>query len=180
MVLLKNRSHWEYKESHYVKPLGRYMDTLAWETAFLALDPNFKAIRDLKDLYEEFNESFINNPSGATKRLDELIELYKNSNFQIFRDFSNLLEQYHDTIVNSFTFIENADTGEMKRLSNGPLESFNNIPSAYRSACHGVKNFMYTRNRILWAVRKDVTIKAIPYKDSEIKTKGKPRGPYKK
>jgi len=69
-VLLKRRSNWEYKESHYVKHLGRYMDTLAWETEFLALDPDFKAIRDLKDLYEDFNEECVNFPDEVPGRLN--------------------------------------------------------------------------------------------------------------
>lgn len=179
-VLLRNRSNWEFKESHYVRPLNRYMDTLAWETAFLELDSNFKAIRDLKDLYEEFNESYLNRPEEAAVRLNELIEIYRSSKFKIFVEFASLLIHYHDTIINSFICISGSSEDVLRRLSNGPLESFNNIPSRYRSSSHGVSNFDYTRNRLLWSVRKDASIRAVARRDFEIKTHGKKRGKYNK
>lgn len=160
--------------------LDRYMDTYDWEKEFLDLDDNFRTIRDLKDLYEEFNKGFKNDLKGASKRLDELIQIYSNCSISLFRQFSSLLRKYHDSIANSFIYVEsmNGDESIMRRLSNGPLESFNNIPSALRTQYHGIDNFMFTRNRILWAVRDDTPILAAPRKDEEIHKHGKKRGNY--
>ena len=63
-VLLRNASKWEYKEARFNCKLNRYMDTLAWENAFLELDPHFRTIRDLKELYETFRESYVNDLTG--------------------------------------------------------------------------------------------------------------------
>lgn len=81
------------------------MDTYSSESEFLALDENFQTIRNRKELYEDFNEKFVNDLEGASKRLDELIEIYDNSNIQLFNDCSSLLKRYHDSIVNSFTYV---------------------------------------------------------------------------
>ncbi len=94
--------------------------------------------------------------------------------------FANLLIHYRSSIINSFFCITNPNTDELRRLSNGPLESFNNIPSRYRTASHGVVNFEYTRNRLLWHVREDASLNAVARKEFEIKTQGKKRGPYNK
>jgi hypothetical protein len=157
------------------------MDTYDWEREFLALDENFTAIRNLKDLYEEFNENFVNDLDGAAKRLDELIEIYSQSNIYIFRQFADLLKKFHDPIVNSFTYAKSEEIPEaaLRRLSNGPLESFNNIPSALRSQSHGISNFEFARNRMLWTIREDAAIRFHPRSDEEIHTTGKKRGPYK-
>lgn len=179
-VLLLNPNKWTYHEPRYNHRLQRNMDTYSWEAEFLALDDDFKAIRDLKDLYEEFNESFTNNLEGASKRLDELIKIYHDCDISLFHGFSSLLKRYHDSIVASFTYIPSdkmTDTA-LRRLSNGPLESFNNIPSSLRSQSRGIHNFRYTRNRILWSVREDAPIKGIPYTADQVRTPGKKRGSY--
>jgi transposase len=181
-VLLLNPSKWTYHEPYYNHRLQRNMDTYNWETEFLALDDDFKTIRDLKDLYEEFNENFINDLEGASKRLDELIRIYHDCDISLFHNFSSLLKRYHDSIVASFTYIPDdkmTDTA-LRRLSNGPLESFNNIPSSLRSQSHGIHNFRYTRNRILWSMWEDAPIKGIPYTADQIRTPGRKRGSYTK
>ena len=83
-----------------------YVDTYQKETMFLKLDENFTAIRDLKELYEEFNESYINDLDGAAARLDELIDIYNESNIKLFRDFAQLLVKYKTSIINSFTYVK--------------------------------------------------------------------------
>ena len=183
-VMLSNRSNWTYREGKYNWKLGRVMDTYDWENAFLDLDNNFRAIRSLKDLYEEFNENFANDLEGAAKRLDELIKIYENSDIKIFKEFAQLLIEHRSTIINSFNYVlsEKLSGNEtvLRRLSNGPMESFNNIPSALRSQSHGVNNFDYTRNRILWSVRKNASINLVPRSAKEVHTSGKKRKPYKK
>ncbi len=162
-VMLRNRSNWKYLDKSYVRFLNQYLDTLDWEREFLALNEHFSEIRDLKDLYEEFNENFINDLTGAQKRLDELIKIYSDSPYKLFRDFARLLNKFYDPIISSFTYViaERSDHKKdiLRRLSNGPMESFNNIPSALRSQSHGLSNFEYTRNRILWSIRDDAPIR---------------------
>ncbi len=51
------------------------MDTYDWEESFLNLDDNFRTIKNLKDLYEDFNSSYINDMENAEKKLLELIEI---------------------------------------------------------------------------------------------------------
>ena len=181
-VLLLHPNKWTYYESHWVAKLNQYMDTYDWEREFLQLDNHFKAIRDLKDLYEEFNDGFKNDLEGAAKRLDELIQIYKNSPIYLFKQFSNLLIKYHDSIVNSFTYVKNMNEDEsiMRRLSNGPMESFNNIPSRLRTQSHGVDNFAFTRNRILWSIRDDAPILGTPRDNKEIYSPGRKKGNYNK
>ena len=102
----------------------------------------------------------------------------------MFREFANILANHRDGIIASFTFLK-ADRSEenndvLRRISNGPLESFNNVPKDYKRQANGVRNFTCTRNRILWACRKDPAMMAIPYSREKVHTAGKPRGPYKK
>lgn len=183
-VLLMNPVNRTYHESRYNHKLGKHMDTYEWENEFLKLDDNFMSIRNLKDLYESFNNEFANDLDGAQKKLDELIEIYSSSDISIFRDFAKLLTKYHQSIVNSFICIKTQKNGSknemLRRLSNGPMESFNNIPSALRRQSHGISNFEFARNRILWAIRDDAPINIVPLSDSEIHKTGKKRGPYKK
>ena len=180
-VLLLNPKNWYYYEPRFNHRLNRIMDTYSWEKCFLELDDKFKSIRDLKDLYEDFNDSFINDLDGAAKRLDELIDIYRHSDIKIFRDFSNLLIRYRESIVNSFIYVSSSsDPSVIRRLSNGPLESFNNIPSALRTSSHGIDNFRFTRNRILWHLRDGAPILGNPKSVKEVHTIGKKRDKYNK
>lgn len=183
-VLLSNPNKLEYHESKYNYKLGMYMDTLLWENEILKLDSKFKEIRDLKNLYEEFNASFINDISGASKRLDELINIYENCNIYIFKQFAGLIKKYRNSIIASFTYvIDNKldnDINILRRLSNGPLESFNNIPSKLRSQSHGLDDFDFVRNRILWYCRDDAAILAVPKKIEDVYRPSKKRGAYNK
>ena len=72
-------------------------------------------------------------------------------------------------------------TDMLRRISNGPMEGFNVNPKSLKRNSHGVSNFIYNRNRILWATRNNPSILAIPRSKEEIHNHtGKKRGPYKK
>ena len=115
---------------------------------------------------------------NAAKRLDELIDIYRHSDIKIFRDFSNLLIRYRESIVNSFVYVSFSSV--IRRLSNGPLEFFNNIPSALRISSHRINNFRFTRNRILWHLRDNAPILGNPKIINEVHTIGKKRVKYNK
>ena len=66
-------------------------------------------------------------------------------------------------------------------MSNGPIESWSNIPKDYKRICNGVKIFEFTRNRLLWSTRKNPSILAIPKTNEEVhKVKYKKKGNYKR
>ena len=144
-VILKNHDAIVYHESyHRIKGLGgSYLNTYQLEKMFLNLDldPNFREIRTLKELYISFNRDFINEPERAAQELNSLIEVYQSSDISIFNDFSHVLSAYKNEIIASFNYIskENfkveADTlSTIKRISNGPMEGFNNIPKDLKRA----------------------------------------------
>ena len=185
-VLLKNEKNFtDYNGRKWNHFLNQYMDRYDWEREFMALDPNFNKIKLYKDLYETFNGQYINEREGASARLAELIAFYKDCDLQIFREFAVLLSKYHDSIVNSFKYVTAAESShykeKLRRLSNGPMESFNNIPSGYRAQSHGIDDFEFARNRILWAYRPDASILGVPKSAAEVHNyTGKKRGQYKK
>ena len=142
-----------------------YLNTYQLEEMFFSVDGNLKMFRDLKQLYHDFNKDEFNTLEDVEKMLDILILKYKNCGYKIFRNFSILLENHKQLIVNSFIKVEVIDSnGEyiLRRLSNGPMESFNNSPKDYKHISNGVSNFEYTRNRILWATRRNPSILGVP------------------
>lgn len=110
---------------------------------------------------------------------------YRHKELPLFKSFASLLDKYRTNIINSFIYItfEEKDNRykTLRRISNGPMESFNNVPSAYRTQSRGIDNFQFTRNRILWSERKDAPILGTPKSKKEVETKtNKKRGPYHK
>jgi transposase len=103
----------------------------------------------------------------------------------MFREIASTLESNKRAIVNSFRYIRDEKYGRktdmLRRISNGPMEGFNVNPKSLKRNSHGVSNFIYNRNRILWATRNNPSILAIPRSKEEIHNHtGKKRGPYKK
>lgn len=184
-ALLEDHDHINYSLMRtQCRFLGQYLDTYQRENLFFSLDPNFRKIRDEKEKYIAFNNAYVGHPDEAAPALDALIAEYQNSDLAMFREFAGLLSKYHDAICASFTTItvENVKSEEkiIRRLSNGPMESFNNLPKDLKRNSNGVSNFEYTRNRILWATRNNPSVLAIPRSRKEVHTEGKKRGSYNK
>lgn len=64
----------------------------------------------------------------------------------MFKDFAELLERYMDPITNSFidtsTYIEDTEIKmRLRRISNGPIESFNRLPKDLKRNARGFTNF---------------------------------------
>ena len=184
--ILKNHADIDYTPYYRsIKKRGGYwVYPEALDREFMALDKNFPVIRDQKEMYIEFTHGHINDPVGAAEHLNKLITFYRNSELRMFREFAVMLDAHKDGIIASFTYLNairvTSNDDILKRISTGPLESFNNFPKDYKRQSNGVRNFAYTRNRILWAVRKDPALKAIPYSREEVHTEGKKRGSYNK
>lgn len=177
-VLLKDVDNISYSyKLHYHKKLGMYLDTYQIEKMFFELDDKFKRIRDLKEMYIQFNsESFDNDDSVfIAKKLDEIIEVYRKCGIDMFVEFAETLDEFRANIVASFKTVKRIIMGKRKdhyeiisRLSNGPMEGFNRKPKDYKRNSRGFSNFDYTRNRVLWATRSNPPILAVPKKLKEI------------
>lgn len=184
-VLLEDQKNINYESRRtYCSYLCTYLDTYQREDLFFGLDSNFKKIREEKELYIDFNDRYVGEPDKAPEALDRLIDHYRHSHLKMFRDYAELLNTYHDAVCASFTTVtvHNIKTEEIivKRLSNGHMESFNNLPKDLKRASNGVSNFEYTRNRILWATRDNSSVLGIPKSRKEVHSEGKKRGPYHK
>ncbi len=187
-VLLKNRDEINYStKKHYHHLLGMNVDTATIEKKFLELDPSFKKLRNLKEMYIDFNHTFFETYEETAIEFDKLIAIFEASDQYIFRDFADTLKKYYKEILASLTVVEvkrrtqDEQTKYYSRLSNGPMESFNRKPKDYKRNARGFSNFDYTRNRILWATRSCVSIRGIPKTRKQIhKYEGKPRGKYNK
>ena len=183
--LLMAQQDVEYKEERkFNRTLGMYLDTYQLEQLFLKLDDKFKEIRDLKDIYITFNRTIFEDENQLEHEFSSIVSIYEKSEIQMFRDFAGLLNRYKPEIFASFLYIKVSSKKykeTLRRLSNGPLESFNNIPKDLKRVSNGVTDFEYTRNRILWATRENPPILAVPRSDKEVRVNiGKERGEYSK
>ena len=158
-----------------------------YEEALFKIDPNFKKLRDLKEMYIKFNNRYVGKPKEAAKGLRNLIEYYRKCDQKLFYKYiANTLEEYFDEIVNSFIVIEkyskDGNNGRrLARLSNGPMESLNRIPKDMKRIARGYRNFEHIRQRFLFSQRSNAAIRAIPKPMNEVKLKTDiVRGPYVK
>lgn len=187
-VLLKNKDQIDYSTKlYYHKLLQMNVDTYRIEAMFLALDKNFLRLRELKEMYIEFNDSIYLSKEDLKNNLDNLIHLYSASDQHIFRKFAQYLIDHKQAILNSFNILcttrrTHKESEEYySRLSNGPMESFNRKPKDFKRNARGFSNFDYTRNRILWATRENPPYLGIPKTKEQVHVyKGKKRGKYKK
>lgn len=185
-VLLKNQDSIRYDMPRYLNRfLNEYLDTYTIEQKFMELDPNFKEIRRLKELYIHFNSEYIGNPEDAGSALDRLIEIYAASPIRLFHEMAELMKDKRTEIINSFSTVESCNKStlsvQLSRISNGPMESWNNISKDLKRTANGLSNFAFNRNRILFSSRSNSAPLAVPKKIEEVRTvTGKKRGPYNK
>ncbi|MCF0106714.1 MAG: ISL3 family transposase [Holdemanella sp.] len=187
-VLLKNMDEINYSyKIYYNKGLQMNVDTFRIEEMFLNLDKNFRELRELKEKYIDFNSGTYATNDEVKNKLDELIKEYRASSQSIFVDFALLLKRYKKQIIASFTTVQVQRKPKSEiienyaRLSNGPMESFNRKPKDYKRNARGSSNFHYTRNRILWATRRNPKYLSTPKTRKQIHSySGKKRGSYNK
>ncbi|MBQ9972928.1 MAG: ISL3 family transposase [Firmicutes bacterium] len=161
-LVLANQSKIDYSQEMKVDSHFRYFMTIYdKEELLFNLVPELREMRDLKEIYIRFNQSYFESLSLVEAELIKIIAIYKQSRFEMFRDYATLLNENFQEIINSFVRIEMIDeNGEIyeKRLSNGPIESFNRIPKDMKRNARGYLDFEHARNRILFATRKNATI----------------------
>lgn len=168
-ILLKNEDEINYSwKRYYHKQLGMNVDTYQIEEMFFKVHPKLKLYRDLKEKYIQFNHGKYSSEEEAKLALKALIKEFWASGEWIFVKFAGFLDLHIPEIVRSFTTVEvsrkshKEEASYYTRLSNGLMESFNRKPKDYKRMSRGSSNFDYTRNRILWATRKNPTIRGIP------------------
>lgn len=185
--LLKNYDDISF-EPYFREPNGHHGGYWVYprdlEKKFMALDDKFYRIRELKEKYIRFTRNHVNDMEGAAKELDELIREYSSCEISMFREFAITLRDHKAGIIASFNYLraERSDANHelLRRISSGPMESYNNFPKDLKRVSNGVTNFRYTRNRLLWASRKNPEMLAVPRSREEVHTEGKKRGPYRK
>lgn len=135
--------------------LFRCRNTYDYQDALYQIDPNLRELRELKEMYVQFNERNAGHPMDARIDLDDLIGKYYQSSNPIFIDFANLLVRNHDYILNSFVMVERHGSGDIynSRLSNGPIESLNRKIKDLKRLGRGYRNFEHLRARFLYATR---------------------------
>jgi transposase len=164
--------------------MGRYMTTQDYEEALFKIDPVFRKLRDLKEIYIRFNNRYVGKPKEAAAGLRAVIQHYRNSDQKIFYKYiADTLEEYFDEITNSFIVIEKySKNGKYAaRLSNGPMESLNRIPKDLKRNARGYRNFEHIRQRFLFSQRSSAAVRANPKPLEEVIFKSNiKRGPYVK
>lgn len=178
-IMLTNVDNINYNaKATFDRHFRYYMDTYTYEEQFFKIDSSFRDIRDLKEKYIAFN-NMTGDISEIGSVLDTLINQYASSECYIFKDFSKLLKKYRTAILYSFTIVDTVK-GSV-RLSNGPIESFNRNPKDMKRTARGYGNFVHARNRLLFSLRDNAPILAIPRKENDFQKKTEiKRGPYKK
>jgi len=134
-----------------------YMNSYDYEKLFMDLHPDMRELRDLKEMYVEFNDRNAGDPDTAAKELDKLIVHYWTCGHQMFKEFAILLKKYHDPIINSFVMVQRIGPDGIydSRLSNGPIESLNRKAKDLKRSGRGYRNFSHLRNRFLFSTRYD-------------------------
>lgn len=157
-LIMMNKNNRTYHIEPRLDRHFRYlMNTYDYEDMFFQLDENLEELRDLKDLYSDFNSRNAGDPMGAQAELDDLIVLYANCDQDIFRRFAITLDKYRDPIIQSFVMVDRIRGGRIdsSRLSNGPIESLNRKAKDLKRLARGYRNFNHIRNRFLFATRTD-------------------------
>ena len=155
-LILANDSNITYHTEPRLDPHFRcLMNTYDYQDALYQIDPNLRELRELKEMYVQFNERNAGHPMDARIDLDDLIGKYYQSSNPIFIDFANLLVRNHDYILNSFVMVERHGSGNIynSRLSNGPIESLNRKIKDLKRLGRGYRNFEHLRARFLYATR---------------------------
>lgn len=117
----------------------------------LSIDENLKDVYRLKEAYREFN--LTSDYETCEDEMNLLIHRFRNHSIQEVRTFGKTLIKWKEEIRNSFL------TSTKRRVSNGPIESTNSKIKTIIKTSTGIKSFFRLRNRIMYAINKDIPIK---------------------
>lgn len=168
LILANNTNIRYYSDMRMDRHFHMLMNTYDYENELFRIDPKLKTLRDLKEIYVQFNERNAGKPLEAEQELAKIIHRYAFSGEKIFEDFAVLLQKYHDPIINSFIMVEKYGPGVIydSRMSNGPIESLNRKVKDLKRLGRGFRNFDHFRNRFLYATRNNPILNATKSTDS--------------
>lgn len=145
------------------------MNTYDYERRLFDINPNLRQLRDLKEIYVQFNERNAGNPEQAAIEIEDLIDMYLRCDQRIFVDFALLLSKHKERIINSFIRCRIGPGGIYdSRLSNGPMESLNRKVKDLKRLGRGYRNFSHFRNRFLFSARNNPAINGNPDASPEL------------
>lgn len=137
------------------------------EKEFYNLDDNFQILSEYKQKYIDFNRKNHGSAKNAEPEFDQLIVDFEKTGNGILVEFARLLRRYRTQILASFDYYE-FSAGEVRRLSNGPMEGFNRKPKDMKRDARGFEVFEYVRARLIFSSRKNVPVKSVPKTKKEI------------
>lgn len=155
LILMNRDAIWYHTDLRMDRHFRCLMNTYDYEDRLFKIDPRLERLRDLKELYVQFNTRNAGHPLSAEEELEELITEYYHCGDGIFVSFAQVLVKYKDPIINSFVMVEKEGPGGLydSRLSNGPIESLNRKVKDLKRLGRGYTNFEHFRNRFLFATR---------------------------
>lgn len=119
----------------------------------LSINDDLKDAYLLKERYRAFNLTAYYDT--CDDELNQLIYLFRNHKLTGMRSFGRTLSNWKVEIKNSFLIYDK------RRISNGPIESVNNKIKTVIKTSNGIKSYNRLRNKIMYAINKDIPIKNI-------------------
>lgn len=141
-LILKNENRINWYESHYHHKLGYTAYNYKLRELIFAIDPKIEDYYRLKEDYIVFNRS--TELQSIERKLDTIINRFMISDDSGFKKVGRTLIQYKKEILNSFTRVKG------RRISNGPIESRNNIIKLIMRNAAGYRNFDNLRTRVIY------------------------------
>ena len=143
-ILLKNNSSINWFNHEYNHKLGYTLYLYKYKELLFNIDPLIKEIYDFKETYINFNR--MKDREMIIDQLDQIInDFYNHPNKEISR-VGRTMNKWKKEILNSFTWFNG------KRISNGPIESRNNIIKLLIRNAAGHRNFEHLRLRIIYCI----------------------------
>ncbi len=168
-MLLKDPDRIPYRTYDFRK-CGMTLDSTSIIDHMLRFSDELKLAYRLKEDYRDFNGT---RNSDETDEFEELMMRFLRSDSEEMRQFGGILVRWETEIRNSFIRIDGW------RLSNGNIERANRMIKLCFENAYGFSNFPRTRNRVMLAFNKELTLTNTEPGFSNKYVK-KPRGKYNK
>ena len=160
------KKYWRILSSYYIdiEDETRYNPIKKCNTSLETLiDDAINLNSELAEAYN-YTQSFLKGIrevkyEDATYWIDDWIDNLRTSNCKEFRDLASMFSNWKLEITNSF--IRFGD----KRLHNGYIEGINNKIKVIKRIAYGYTNFTHFRNRIMYIINGDATIKKVNTKN---------------
>lgn len=117
----------------------------------LSINPDLTYLYKLKERYRDFNLTA--EYHNSEDDLYVITNLFLDSKYKEIRSFGHTLSRWHNEIINSFIRSNN------RRISNGPIESTNSKIKTILKNANGIHDFERLRNKVMYAINKDIPIK---------------------